>query len=381
MATLVVNTWFVRSYTHQHEILGLLKDAPIKITNKKVSDKLFFDVLNYKGYDLIHVSMDAFGLFSFELKTGEEELEDKSRKFMEDVEYLLVEEILKNTQPVSYNQIKEEVMPITFQRIVLAKDFKPEKIPENPAGSLKLYFDDQKIHASDSPLYVSGSDDPELLNALNYFTYTLLGRKFVAKMISIMTVLYRNLEAIDDEINVIESDGAYDKKELEKLKKSIVDTEFIRRDCAERYGRIQQVAKNFEHKEKAYQQERFTGEAEKIDDALKIEMEFEKLHCDADYLMPLWRDVLVENLKNLSSAVGARISFQESLEVKTEHNEIRILRHITVVGLVAALLKLGTLGDFQHEHLALYGVMAIIFSVLIILLIEYFSGHFRKLHI
>ena len=104
---------------------------------------------------------------------------------------------------------------------------------------------------------------------------------------------------------------------------------------------------------------------------------FERLQCDAGYLIPLWRDVLIKNLENLTFAVNARINFQESLESRKEQKEVRLLRYITVLSLGAAVVRLGNISNFQFTGLVLYGFLVILMSVIIIIIVEFFSGELR----
>jgi hypothetical protein len=378
MSLIVVNTWLVRSYTHQYEVLNLLSQVPLKIANQRVSDKLYFDVLDYSNYGVIHVSMDPFGLVSFAIESDAKDLEGASLVFVKDAEDLFVEKIMGSIQKVSYTQIKENIMPLGFHRVILSKTFKPRGVPEKKVGPLTIYYDDQRVYSTDCALYVYGSEDQKLLNVLDYFSFTVLAGKYIGTMVSIMAELYKKADAIVKEIDALGETSAYSKKQFTTLKGSIVETDFIRRDCSERYGKIQQATKNFEHTEQAYRKEKLASGEECIAECLNIEGAFERLRCDSDYLIPLWRDVLIDNLENLSFAVRARISFQESLETKKEQKEVRLLRHITVLSLAAALIKLGSTPSFRVSDLLVYGILAIIISALIIFVVEYFSGALRK---
>jgi hypothetical protein len=269
-------------------------------------------------------------------------------------------------------------MPLGFHRVILSKTFKPRGVPEKKVGPLTIYYDDQRVYSTDCALYVYGSEDQKLLNVLDYFSFTVLAGKYIGTMVSIMAELYKKADAIVKEIDALGETSAYSKKQFTTLKGSIVETDFIRRDCSERYGKIQQATKNFEHTEQAYRKEKLASGEECIAECLNIEGVFERLRCDSDYLIPLWRDVLIDNLENLSFAVRARISFQESLETKKEQKEVRLLRHITVLSLAAALIKLGSTPSFRVSDLLVYGILAIIISALIIFVVEYFSGALRK---
>jgi hypothetical protein len=197
-------------------------------------------------------------------------------------------------------------------------------------------------------------------------------RNYIGRMVSIMSDLYRKADGVLEEMDKLSEDASKD--QLKSLKKSIVDTDFIKRECAETYGKIEQANKNFEHKEKAYMKGKFTGDADALVKALNIENAFEELKCDADYLLPLWRDVLIKNLENLTSAVKSRIAFQESLEVKKEQKEVRLLRHITILSLAAAVIKLGSTPTFKLKDLAIYSVLAVLLSALVLFIVEYYSG-------
>jgi len=381
MSVVVVNTWLVRSYTHQYEIKELLPKVPLKIANARVSDKLYFDILEHPVYGIIHGSMDPFGLVSFWVESDASDLEGFSLAFVREVEDLFVEKIMKNIQKVSYAQIKENVMPLSYHRIILSKTFRPENVPEKKVGQLSVYFDDQKVYSTESAVYVCGSVEQSLLKVLNYFSFIVLAGKYVGRMVLTMAGFYNRAGDIVKEIDVME-EGKYSKEHLTTLRGSIIKTDFIRRECSETYGKIQQATKNFEHKEEAYLKEKFEGDETAIARYLNVNMAFERLKCDSDYLVPLWRDVLIKNLENLSSAVNARISFQESLESKKEQKEVRLLRHITVLSLAAAVIKLGSTPTFKMEDLATYTLLAIVFSVLIVVIVEYFSGglSFRRKH-
>ena len=86
MSLIIVNTWLVRSYTHQYEVKDLLDKVPLTIVNQRVTDKLYFDVLDYPPYGVIHASMDPFGLMSFMVESDAKDLESESLAFVKDIE-------------------------------------------------------------------------------------------------------------------------------------------------------------------------------------------------------------------------------------------------------------------------------------------------------
>ena len=241
-----------------------------------------------------------------------------------------------------------------------------------------MYYDDQKLYSTDSAFYVCGSEDPMVLEAVDYFSFTVLAGKYVAEMVSMMSDLYRRVDVIVKDIDSMGDSSVYSREHLKTLRGSIIETDFIRRECSERYGKIQQATKNFQHKREAYLGEKFGGSSAEIAPHLRVEDAFKRLESDSDYLVPLWRDVLINNLENLSFAVNARINFQESLETQKEQKEVRLLRHITVLALAAAVLKLGNQQGFNPVDMIVYGLLAIILSGIIIFVIEYFSGSFRR---
>jgi len=153
MAVVAVSTWIVRSPTHQYEILSQLDKTGLKIENARVDGGLVFEVHDFEDVGMVEVSMDDFGLFTFKFETQDGEIQSTLTGLLPKIRELFLERILRETQPVAYNQIKEGILPINYHTIVLSKTYNPPSGSPTEAGELKVYMNEENPYEADSITY------------------------------------------------------------------------------------------------------------------------------------------------------------------------------------------------------------------------------------
>ncbi|MFH1402743.1 MAG: hypothetical protein ABIH11_00560 [Candidatus Altiarchaeota archaeon] len=390
MAFIVISSWIPRSYTHVYEIGGKLDGVGLPIEDVRIEDGLYFTVRTRDGRR-VEACMTPYGLFSFKSEFGEDELSDGLlSSFSEEIRNLLVEDIFGSIQKVTYQQVKEGIIPLFFHKTVFSRQFHPGNTKAVKSGKYEVYVNDQNIYSADSGLYVCGEPVAADTGATEYFSYIVLTSSYVNHMVEVMSGIYKKI--LDVEV-IIETE------EFKAIKNVMVSIGTIRKDCSERYGKLMQAVSNFSHAERLFKSMRLDDAQKQMSSALGIDRGFERLKDDSDYLLPLWSDVLIKNLENLDFMVNARFELQQAIEVRKEEKEMKLLQAIFLVGVIASILTLGampgatitlyspdgvllaegSLISFKLEDLASFGVLAIIVSMVFFIAFNYIYFHIGKL--
>jgi hypothetical protein len=343
MACVIVSTWMPRSPQHLREVAGLLDKAEVNASDVVLDGDLRFNAESNECLKA-NVSFTPYGLFSFTVECdvvlGEAEIQGLTGK----VKQLLLEDILKIIQPITYRQITGKIMPIRWEATVL--------------------------------------DDPAEAEAAGYHAYVKLASGYVEDMVSIFGGIYK--EMVDAESKMEDADFTV-------LKETMLTTEEIKKGCVERYGKLKQASNNMWHANKAYTQACKDAALAAVSESMGVPEGFTALEYDFGYVMPLWSDVLIKNLENLNFMVSARLSMQQSVETQKEEREMKLLQGIFLVGVITSIIALGAmpgasitlynpegalvaegeLVSFQLRELLLYGVIAILISVSFFALFNY----------
>ncbi|HHQ45562.1 MAG TPA: hypothetical protein ENN13_05475 [Candidatus Altiarchaeales archaeon] len=389
MAQLVVSSWIPRSYTHIYEIGGKLGNLEIPVGDVSVGARLNFKV-TLEGGLKIDCCMNPFGLFTFSTEIPESEIsESKVFEFKNNVMHLLIEDIFGKIQRVTYQQIKDGILPVAFHAVVFSETFRPASLQAIKSDNIDVYVDKQKLYNSGSNLYVTGRKTEGLKAVTDYFSYLILTSSYVNQMVEVMSRIYGDIVEVEDDLGV---------KEFDLIRDVMVSTAQIRKDCSERYGKILQAVSNFKHARDFFSGEKFGKNQVALANVLEVGLGFERLERDSEYLLPLWSDILIKNLDNLEFMISARFELQESLETRKEEREMKLLQAIFLVGVIASILTLGAMPgaqielfhpdgsvaatgsivSFKVQDLVSFGVSAILFSITLFIIFNFlymkFSG-------
>ena len=390
MAFIVVSSWIPRSHTHVYEIGGKLGKVELDVESVEIEGSLSFKITSRNGR-VIKASLNPFGLFTFTSEVKEDELSEKSVKsFKEEVANLLLEDIFGATQQVTYQQIKDGILPLSFHASVFSESCVPEGVEPLNVGGRTLYYNPEGLYSADSDIYVCGKPDKTLSASTNYFSYVVLTSSYMNAMVEEMSRNYKKTLEVEEKL---------EKSEFEAIGELMYSLGWLRKDCSERYGKLMQAVKNFEHAEGVFRKESFTKEQAQLSEALKVSEGFERLGHDSDYLLPLWSDVLIKNLENLDFMMNARFELQQSVETMNEEKEMKLLQVIFLIGVIASILTLGAMPgakitlynpdgslaatgnmvSFDLGDLINFGIAAIIFSIVFFVLFNYIYGKIAHL--
>jgi len=382
MGFIRVSSWIPRSYTHVTEIGSKLDSLKLPVTDVRIEDSLYFNITS-KGGRKVSARLTPYGLFSFTSEFKDSQInEEIISSFKNEVENLLIKDIFSEIQQVTYQQIKDGILPLSFHAVVVSSNYHPKNLDEQDCGDIKLYLNSQRLYSADSDLYVCTKSDLSDSEAIGFFSYTVLTSRYVNQMVEVMSGIYKKGIGVK---KTLEED------EFETLKDVLISIGGIKQDCSERYGKILQAVSNFSHARQTFTQLKLSGTEEQLAFSLRIEDGFEHLSHDSDYLMPLWSDVLIKNLDNLSFMINARIELQESVETRKEQKEMKLLQAIFLVGVITSIITLGsmpaarinlyspsgellakgTLASFNIETLAYFGAIAIVVSLFFFSLFNY----------
>jgi len=382
MASIRVSSWIPRSYTHIYEIAGKLNKVLLPIEDVRVDKSLEFKLETQAGRR-VECSLTPYGLFSFTAQFSEDEIAGgAAERFKKEISDLLLERIFKDIQKVTYQQIKDGIMPLFFHAVVFSEKHAPKELEPIAAGGIRLYFDRQNLYSAESILYVCGKSASGASGATDYFSYLTLASAYVNAMVEAMSGVYAK---------IVEVEQFLQKNEFNKINARLASIAKIRKDSSETYGKIKQAVSNFSHASDSFRSGKLTKEQSKVASALALEDGFERLKYDSNYLLPLWSDVLIKNLENLNLMIDERFEFQQSTDTKVEQREMKLLQAIFLVGVIASMLTLGampgakinlytpdgvlaatgSIASFKLEDFLLFGFTALSVSLLLFLLFNF----------
>ncbi|MBU0761785.1 MAG: hypothetical protein KKD39_02065 [Candidatus Altiarchaeota archaeon] len=365
MIPVSVYSWIPRSPQHVFEVAELLSKLKLDVKDINVGESLCFKIKAPER--VFDVEFTSYGLFKFttEVKDASEIL-----KLKEETKRLLVEDIFGIIQKVSYHQIKTGVIPMDYTCVYYTTE-KPKKgydIVKAAGGGVYLGKNPYDP-GEDTVVYAKKTQGID--EALDYIVYSKLLASYNKQMISEFSKIYKKMMEVEA---LIENE---DFKVLEEIMKS---TDTIKKQSAERYGKLTQALNNLGHAEEKIKQ----SKNQSVMNALKVYDSFKRLRYDFNYLGPLWSDVLLKTLDNLEFIVNARFELQESIETRKEESEMKLLQAIFLIGVIASILALGAMPgakimlyhpdgtlaatgvmqSFSFEDFITYGIGAIVFSIL-----------------
>ena len=333
MAIIVVSSWIPRSYTHIYEIGEKLEGIDLPIKDIRIDDSLYFTITTKKGRE-VKVEQTPYGLFSFITEDKGEVSAETISGYKDEVRHLLIEDVFKAIQHVTYQQIKDGILPLSFHASVFNGECRPEGLTCIEESDLKVFYNNRGLYSADSDIYVCGKSEGNLTTVTGYFSYIVLTSSYMNFMVEEMSRIYKEVMEVEETIGTAEFDA---------IKNVMVSIGTIRKDCSERYGKLIQATANIAHTLEAYSSEELSSKQEKLSDMLKIKKGFNRLEKDTKYLMPLWNDVLIKNLENLDFMVEARFELQQSLETRKEEKEMKLLQGIFLIGVIASIFTLGAM--------------------------------------
>lgn len=368
MAQAVVSTWIPRSDTHVHEMAEKLPEVGLPIADIRVGHDLTFTITSRSGRR-ISACMKPYGLFTFK-----SEVEDGDvASYIDEISSMVVDEIFKGAQQVTYHQVKAGILPVAYHT-TLYTGSPPQGRDAVSAGHLKAYLDPKQPYSVDSILYIVGDKRGQHTKSTDYFSYIVLAANYVNSMVETMSEIYEESRKVEELL---------DRKDFNEIRERMGEIASIRKSCSERYGKLMQAVSNFSHAKATFEGEDFDPEEQKLAQALHINDGFVRLRNDSDYLKPLWSDVLIKNLENLNFMVNTRLSLQQNIEAQKEAKEMKLLQAIFLVGVITSIIALGAMPgarltlynpegillaegnivSFQLRELISFGVIAVIASL------------------
>ena len=387
MACIIVSTWIPRSYSHLYEIEARLSQLDVQVTDIRLDESLTFKIQTRRGTKL-ECRQTPYGLFTFKGEFPPEQVNDETiTSFKREVRELFVEDIFKKIQHVSYQQIMDGIIPLSFHAIGVNPRECPDMEKAVEVGEARVCLDEKSVYSTGKNMYLKTEEGETFDNVTTPFSYIVLASTYVNKMVEVMSRIYGKTEEVEDFLG---------KEEFNGMQEAMVDIGAIKKDCSERYGKLLQAVANIKHARESFESQKLKPQEEKIADILGVSTGFERLRHDSEYLMPLWSDVLIKNLENLDFMINARFELQQAVEARNEEKEMKILQAIFLVGVIASILTLGAmpgarltfyspdghligtgnLVSFDTSDLLQFGVLAVIFSITLFVLFNWIYMRF-----
>jgi hypothetical protein len=339
MGRVVFGSWIPRSYLHVYEVSRKIGKIPLNAGNVELKEGISFDfMLDRKK---VSFKLDGNGLYTLSTsKAGPSE--DWVKNFGNKMREVLLEKIIKNCHSVTYKQIKDGAVPLSWCVVsVSGKQSVFEKIKPYEVGEA---------------YYVKSCSK----NALKGFLQLLLFNQFLYSMMDKMEELYHNSDSVA---------GLLEKAiELGELRKVVLQMDLIVKDVVESNARLRQSRIIFDRFCSYFSQQRFSSSDNKVLKTLGAFRIHNQLVADFAYIEELWQ-LLLDFLEKIDNAAEARFSYQESLE----STRIESLLSIEVASSLAPII----FSIFLTETYGVGGVVLSFGVFAVWLLIVYFIRRIR----
>jgi hypothetical protein len=308
MAKVAAVTWFPRTYINIFETAAGIQKVDLKIKDTAYTDKYFsFSISDYGGYGDIKFTQGWSGIHYFVADLPDAGLSESVKKFMVDMQNLLLEKILRQCHSVTYKQIVSDIIPLNFHMLVATEsDIDLSGYRVRDVMGMKIGYKPEDAYSNGTMTYVVGSDDEDLLkpaSPLLFYSHTNVSSAFLMHLMKSMIRLYH------------EADNALVKfqeaKKLEDFMEPMDLMDAVVQECTEKNGKIKHVVINFKLKEQEYYSQQFTDTEKDIAQALDVPGAFRRIEADGAYMSVLWGEVLLNRLKNIRSAMDTRMELAQ----------------------------------------------------------------------
>ncbi len=301
MAKVAAIAWLPRSYIHLFETFRSLDKIDLDIEDPLYAeDEINFTIKGYKDYPDINFIQGWSGLHIFIAEFDDLGIHEKSKEFLQDMQNVLINKILKATHTVSYKQIIADIMSLDFHVVILtAGDIDTSGYTLLEAGNYQIAYKPEKIYTSGNITFVMGIPDDKLFVPLLYHAYAEVACDFMFNLMKAMIRLYHEA----DSVVVALEQG----KDMASMKMPMDSMDAIVKESSERYGKLRQILLNFKLKESEFYSLSMDPDQKSVADALRIPQAFKRLEADGSYMSVLWSEILEDRLKNIDSTMNARV--------------------------------------------------------------------------
>ncbi len=321
---MVVSSWIPRSHLHLLEVKKSLDKLSLIISNISLEEELKCYIEGFRGYKKIKFSMNQNGLYSFvlESKKSLEEIRD-------DMFYLFLERIVKNSHKVTYKQIKRDILKPGITVTIIS----PKK--EMPKESIKIdefILKYEKDYSKSEINYISGPEKKAILLAEDINLLTLLSKSNY-DMMDEMELEYHKADNI---FNLLGSE--IDPKSLKKV---VFSLDLVKKRAGEIISKI-------EHGGQVIQRLINNFEKNKFYEKIELNKWSYQIKSDHNYVLNLW-GLLLNFLKNIDFAAETRLTYQEMIESR----RIQGLLSIDSAAVISSLF----IGIFFSEFVGVGGIV------------------------
>ncbi|PIO00081.1 hypothetical protein COT72_02860 [archaeon CG10_big_fil_rev_8_21_14_0_10_43_11] len=329
MVKVIFCAWIPRSYLHVYEVGRKAMHIPLTISNIQLLDNVTFHV---KDVDFdADFSLNGDGLYTLSTTIEEALVED----FLIKAENILLHKIIKTCHSVTYQQILNKALPLTKINIYI--------------GTKGTYYNKQDPYQQGARIFVKAKPTKATQKSALFHAQGLLFSQFLHLMMERMEKLYKNANKIS---SLLEKEV-----KLNDIKRAVFGMDLVKKNVAESYEKIEQMATIFAHKKEQVESEK----EDMITRALDTHKLYTKIVSDQEYIKGLW-SLLIAFLDNLDAAAEARLSYQETLESRTIETILG--------GEVAIALAVVIVGIFFSNQVGFAGIVTLVTVFLVWLLLR-----------
>jgi hypothetical protein len=317
MAKVVAFSWFPRTHINLFETYVGLQKVDLKVRDVVYGEKILnstvdglsFKFDGYKNYPEITFGQGWGGMHFFSTELPDEGIERSADAFMKEMQFVLLEKILKVCHTVTYKNIVSDYMSLDFHTVVLTTgSVDTAGMTVVPARDVRVAYRPQDMYYGGTVVYVMGSDDIALLRVLHYHAYEKVASAFLLNMMKAMIRLFHNADAVLDDI-----DSAKDQREL---RQHFTVLEGIINECSSRVGKMKHVVLNFRLKGEEFAGMGLNPQEQALTESLKIRDGFKRLLADGEYMDILWGRITESKIDNLYETLDLRLSLRPDPQKK-----------------------------------------------------------------
>jgi len=309
MAKAFAYTWFPRSNIHVYMLKQGLRKVDLDLAELEVGESAHFKIKSYRGYGDISFTQTPLGVYLLECDLPDPCTKADAKRYMAQMQVLLLEKILKPCFSITYRQIIDDMMPLNFHTVVLSQA-KPDDVGYDMVSShdLEVDLESEASYVSGTTTYVIGQADDSLQVPLFYHAFSEVALSFVYSNLQAMIRLYHDVDAV-----ISDMDHADSKKQLSQHFK-LLDS--LSREVNERQGKIEHLIKATHEILNIYDTEKLNQRHTSLTKTLNISGSLTRLAQDLDYVETRYREVLDVRLEDINRTLTARLLVHQWPEKK-----------------------------------------------------------------
>ncbi len=333
-----VYAWIPRSYVHLAEIADKArKGLSINISRIEYKDYVSFTINNFEEYKNISFVADGDGLYSVSIKLPDNNPEIKAKEFYNTAKKLIMNKLIKELHKVTYTQIIEGILPITFNTVIFNNKNKEIKgFIKKKAGNLTIYLKEEEGYMKDNFIFINGKPNKNNEIIMDYYAFTNNLSRFFYEMMNKMEEYHNGTKEV---IRLLEYEP-----NNKKINNAYLNLDLVKKDASESWAKVEQAIDCLIRKNKEFN----SIKNNTLINTLGINNKFIKLEADKNYILSLW-SLLINHLEYVDTAVEARVNFK-NIESNNNNKWLGIINTAFILSTILIGLFITNTGKLNNVY-------------------------------